>query len=96
MVLCSTDEATKSIVTETVVHEESEKDALVNYESMARASKNAPAEEPEPTAPAPAAQPGNTPSPAKSTSPVPGIAAAAVFLVLAVAGALILPKKLNE
>ena len=96
VVLCSTDEATKSIVTETVVHEESEKDALVNYESMTRASKNAPAEEPEPTAPAPAARPGNTPSPAKSASPVPGIAAAAVFLVLAVAGALILPKKLNE
>ena len=94
--VCSTSDEIKQaalIVEEPVVVD---KATLVNYESMTRASKNAPAEEPEPTAPAPAAQPGNTPSPAKSASPVPGIAAAAVFLVLAVAGALILPKKLNE
>ena len=91
--VCSTDPEIKKIVTETVVHDEGEKDALVNYESMSRAAQNAPDPEPEKTAPSAAPAQQNT---VRSSNPLPGIIAAVIFLLLALAAAWVLPKKLQE
>ena len=93
VVVCSTDPEIKKIVTETVVHDEGEKDALVNYESMSRAAQNAPDPEPEKTAPSAAPAQQNT---VRSSNPLPGIIAAVIFLLLALAAAWVLPKKLQE
>ena len=95
VVVCSTDPEIKNIVMEEIVHDESEKDALTNYESMARAAKNAPVPEPAKTDVTAVPQTSNA-SPVRSANPVPGIVVAAVCIIFAVAGALILPKKLNE
>ena len=62
---------------------------------MARAAKNAPVPESAKTDMTAVPQTSNA-SPVRSANPVPGIVVAAVCIIFAVAGALILPKKLNE